>query len=351
MSRTGESNKSQSKTKNISDNKDRDTECNTVSQLFERALQEKELQDKTPWQISKIVAKSGAKQLLDPEMFATLLIAAQYEKDNNKPDLVEHYLLSAINNVNNENGKPCPKYIKDYLDSILPKSIVQHWFPVTFGKDVGWATYNLLYSNIEYYRKYYTDYTKENQSFFKDLISVFKTKETLNVLIMGGGNGCELVDLESTIKSTPSDIKWIKCTVVDDIVWPLNKFNQPKSSIINSITIRLGKFDEILKQSNLHEFDIIYFPRSLNFVDMKIAEHKDYVYYLLDIRQLLIEYTGTLAFGMVDLDGNPKYAEFLDQFDTIFQERQCVLKRKKYGSGPRYRTSFYIFNNKIEDKK
>ena len=163
------------------------------------------------------------------------------------------------------------------------------------------------------------------------------------MMILGGGSGCDIDDLNTVLKKTNTEMS-VNCTVVDRCIWPLNLFNRGSFSKINTVSILLDEFDTVFNQVQLNEFDVVYFARSINRTDFKtISSGSDYKTYLTNVHNNFADYKGILAFGQIDLENTPNddYKQDLVDFNNVFED-WVVEDLGKMGKGSKYRTRFLI---------
>ena len=124
--------------------------------------------------------------------------------------------------------------------------------------------YNDYRIGKQYFINYEEYYSKANELLFNKIF--VNINKEINALIVGGGNGLDLITLNKICKEKNLTLN---CAILDKVIWPYNKIKQENICNIKSLKLMLDDYMNYFEEDDAKNFDIIIFSRCVNFVEIE----------------------------------------------------------------------------------
>ena len=134
---------------------------------------------------------------------------------------------------------------------------------------------------------------------------------SLKIAIFGGGNGWELDAINHCLSKTNNALQ-VECTIIDNIVWPINNIEENKGKMIGSIEVVKKNFFDYLKKVKKGDYNLLYFSRCINYIDTKDTDC------LSDLLAELSRIGTKVAFAQIELDKEGNTRDFNVKFKKLF---------------------------------
>ena len=180
-----------------------------------------------------------------------------------------------------------------------------------------WFDYESLGGNIKYAGFYSYWYHLRNRIAFQHLFcNYFRDRSSINIAIIGGGNGWELDDIYDIIdEQCPNMV--VNCTVIDPVLWKFGhvEVHMMAGRPVKYVRGRIGQFGKGIDPAYLSDYDLVYFARCINYCDNRSLSLE-----WLRNRTAILSRSTLVAFHQVDQPETRWHSyQYEQEFENVFE--------------------------------